>query len=453
MASWYYAGQDLGFPGTGVGIPFQLSARHKRVSGKDASSKSILFSSAVEGHVLVKNENGALPLRNPEIINVFGYDGKTSDTYIPDGTPLGWATGYSSWNQTQMIQFYTSNFTTPVSSIAQFGTLVGPGGSAGIHPGYISSPIEALSQRAHQDDSSLWWDFSSSRPPVPAENDACLVFINAAGTEAADRPSIDDTYSNELVLHVASHCNNTVVVVHNAWTRLVDSFVDHPNVTAIVFAHLPGQDSGRALVSLLYGDENFSGKLPYTVARNEEDYGSLLNPDTTTNETAGAIVQSDFAEGVLLDYRMFDALNIIPRYEFGYGLSYTSFAYSNLRLQKTVRYGQRDYPAGAIKSGGAEDLWDTLASVELDVANIGNVNGQEVVQLYIMRPDGTKWLRGFDKIALQPGETKSLMLDLTRRDLSEWDVIKQQWRLLRGQIQILVAASSRDVRLRGDLSL
>jgi beta-glucosidase len=87
-----------------------------------------------------------------------------------------------------------------------------------------------------------------------------------------------DDYSDALILNVAASCANTIVVIHNAGIRLVDQWIEHPNVTAVVFAHLPGQDSGRAVVQLLYGFESFSGKLPYTVAKNESDYTDAGNP-------------------------------------------------------------------------------------------------------------------------------------------------------------------------------
>jgi beta-glucosidase len=116
---------------------------------------------------------------------------------------------------------------------------------------------------------------------VTNSTDACLVFINAYATEALDRIGTHDDYSDTLVKNVASQCSNTIVVIHNAGVRLVDQFVDHPNVTAIIYGHLPGQDSGRAIVSLLYGDENFSSKLPYTVARTNpttEMSTAIVNP-------------------------------------------------------------------------------------------------------------------------------------------------------------------------------
>ncbi|PMD28787.1 hypothetical protein L207DRAFT_443431 [Hyaloscypha variabilis F] len=115
--------------------------------------------------------------------------------------------------------------------------------------------------------------------------------------------AIYDDYSDNLVTSVADQCNNTIIVIHNPGPRLVDGFVDHPNVTAIVYAHVPGQDSGEATAALLYGDENFSGKLPYTVAKNESDYGALLNPSQPEGDYV-YFPQSDFNEGAFMCFEL-----------------------------------------------------------------------------------------------------------------------------------------------------
>jgi beta-glucosidase len=88
--------------------------------------------------------------------------------------------------------------------------------------------------------------------------------------------TLPDDFSDGLILNVANNCSNTIVVIHNAGVRLVDQWIEHPNVTAVIFAHLPGQDSGRAITQLLYGVQSPSGKLPYTVAKNESDYNAAI---------------------------------------------------------------------------------------------------------------------------------------------------------------------------------
>jgi beta-glucosidase len=346
----------------------------------------------------------------------------------------------------------TPQIDTTFGSIAINGTIIMGGGSGATTPAYVSSPLAALTDRAMKDGSALFWDVESPAPGAPA-SDACLVFINAWASEGYDRPGVYDDYSDNLVLSVADQCNNTIVVIHNAGVRLVDNFADHPNVTAIVYAHTPGQDSGAATVSLLYGDENFSGKMPYSVPKNISDYGALLDPSLPGGDYIN-YPQSNFSEGIFIDYRDFESRNVTPRYEFGFGLSYTSFEYGSLSVTKTKKGNNAaKYPSGAIEHGGQVDLWDVLARVKFTVKNTGRVSGKEATQLYIDTPSGVKQLRGFEKVSLDVGERDSVTLPLTRRDLSEWDVVAQKWRLVSGKVGIYVGASLKDVRLQGTLYL
>jgi beta-glucosidase len=131
-------------------------------------------------------------------------------------------------------------FTNP-GQIAPNGTLITGGGSGAIAPPYISAPLDAIQERAYKDDTQILYDTVQTNPVAHAESDACLVFINAYATEGVDRIGLHDDYSDSLVLNVASKCANTVVVIHNAGIRLVDQWVEHPNVTALIFAHLPGK--------------------------------------------------------------------------------------------------------------------------------------------------------------------------------------------------------------------
>jgi beta-glucosidase len=321
------------------------------------------------------------------------------------------------------------------------------GGSGSSSPPYISSPFEALSQRAYDDSTSLYWDFTSPTPQVDPTSSACLVFINAFATESLDRSGTRDTYSDNLILSGA----NTIVILHNAGIRLVDTFADHPNISAIVYAHLPGQDSGRALVKLLYGDENFSGKLPYTVARNESDYGNLYTHAVPEGPFA-RFPQSDFTEGVEIGYRAFEAQNITPRYEFGFGLSYTRFQFADLQIKKVSNETLPPYPTGAIIPGGRADLWDNIAIVTAQVANVGGIPGAEVAQLYVTL-GGYRQLRGFEKVQVGRDGTAEVSFGLTRRDLSSWDVQAQEWVLGEGEYEVAVGSSSRNLPLVGTLSL
>lgn len=115
-------------------------------------------------------------------------------------------------------------------------------------------------------------------------------------------------------------CNNTIVVTHSGGINTMP-WADHPNVTAILAAHFPGQESGSSIVDVLYGNVNPSGCLPYTIALNESDYKTQFINITITNDTDPNAWQDNFSEGLMIDYRHFDSAGITPRYEFGYGLS------------------------------------------------------------------------------------------------------------------------------------
>lgn len=136
----------------------------------------------------------------------------------------------------------------------------------------------------------------------------------------------------ELIKTVTKNCNNTVVIMHTVGSVLIDSWYDNPNVTAIVWAGLPGQESGSAIAEVLYGRVSPGGKTPFTWGKERKDYGPALL--TQPNNGHGA-PQDDFEEnGAFIDYRSFDKNNKKPIYEFGYGLSYTSFKFSNLNVQQ-----------------------------------------------------------------------------------------------------------------------
>ncbi|KAI0386848.1 glycoside hydrolase family 3 protein [Hypomontagnella monticulosa] len=457
MAGWYQMGQDKDFPEPGVGMPADLTKPHDIVDARNISSQKVLLDGAIEGHVLLKNVNNALPLRKPRMLSVFGYSAKNPDqwNYKSNGGVAAWTFGgESSYLGRDTSLGFSGHYYEAFSDIAPNGTLFCGGGSGAVTPASVSSPFDALNARALDDRTAVFWDFFSPDPDVASSSDPCLVIVNAFASEGYDRPGLRDDYTDELIRHVADRCNNTIVIFHNAGVRLVDQWIDHPNVTALVFAHLPGEASGRALVSLLYGDSNPSGKLPYTVARNESDYEHLAGPDLPEGEFE-KFPQSNFSrEGVYIDYRHFDAKNITPRFEFGFGLSYTTFEYANLNISKRNGANTDELPTGAIREGGQVDLWDVVATVSAEVRNTGKVDGAEVAQLYVGIPGApVKQLRGFTKPFINATRSATVTFDLTRRDLSIWDVVAQKWRLQPGGYRVFVGGSSRNLPLNGTLTI
>lgn len=243
-------------------------------------------------------------------------------------------------------------------------------------------------------------------------------------------------------------------------------------MTATLFAGLPGQESGHALTSILYGATNPSGRLPYTIPRSEHDLPDpLLNPSLSD----APFPESNFTEGLFLDYRHFDHPNATnpkqtpPQFEFGFGLSYTTFIYTNLSItpSTTPSTNWSEYPPAQTppRQGGHPALWDVLFVARCAVANAGAVEGAEVAQLYVGVPGAgvpeseggdarapVRQLRGFVRVGpLVPGQAREAVFELTRRDLSVWDVEAQGWRLRRGGYKLWVGASSRDLRVVGEV--
>lgn len=184
-------------------------------------------------------------------------------------------------------------------TVALNGTLLAGGGSGAITSSSSVSPFDAFQRQAKIDNTSLDYDFASKTPHVKYPTAPCIVFINAQSGESWDRNSLFDDYSDGL----ASQCSNTIVSIHNAGPRIVDAWIEHPNVTAVIFAHTPGQESGNALVEVIYGKQSPSGRVPYTLAKQESDYGALLRPSIPDQKNP-MFPQSDFTEGLNIDVRI-----------------------------------------------------------------------------------------------------------------------------------------------------
>lgn len=198
-------------------------------------------------------------------------------------------------------------------------------------------------------------------------------------------------------------------------------------------------------MDILYGDVNPSGRLTHTIAKNESDYNVAICETVVCN----------FTEGNLLDYKYFDAADLAPRYEFGFGLSYTSFAYSALEISTNATALANTYPTGILSVGGKADLWDQVATASLTIANNGTRDGAEVAQLYISFPEEAaqpiRVLRGFERVTIATGAETTVSFGLKRRDLSFWDTAAQEWAIARGNYTLSVGASSRDLRVVGEL--
>lgn len=228
---------------------------------------------------------------------------------------------------------------------------------------------------------------------------------------------------NKLIAEITKVQPNIIVVLHNG------SAVEMPwvnDVKGLVEAYLGGQAVGQAEANILYGNVNPSGKLAETLPIKLEDNPSYLN--------FGDGDKVEYNEGIFVGYRYYDKKKMEVAFPFGYGLSYTTFEYSNVKTDKdTLTEGE------------------TL-QVSVDVTNTGDKFGKEIVQLYvadkteaIRRPE--KELKGFEKVALNPGETKRVTFTVDKRSLAWYNTEIQDWYAASGAYELLIAASSQDVRL------
>lgn len=280
LAAWYLLGQDSGYPPINIGANVQ------------GNHKENVRAVARDGIVLLTND-GILPLSKPSKIALFG----SAAVVNPRGMNACPDKGCNE------------------------GALGMGWGSGAVNYPYFVAPYDALKERADQDGTTLSLHASDSTngvEGVASGADAAIVVITADSGEGyieveghrGDRNHLEPWHNgNELVRAVAAANKNTIVVVHSVGPIILETILATPGVRAVVWAGLPSQENGNALVDILYGLTSPSGKLVYTIAKRAEDYGTSIVPG-----------DDNFEEGLFIDYRHFDNANIEPRFEFGFGL-------------------------------------------------------------------------------------------------------------------------------------
>ena len=260
----------------------------------------------------------------------------------------------------------------------------------------------------------------------------CVGLTKEHEAEGWDRESMDLPGGQaRLISEVASVNPRTVVILTAGSPVTMVPWVDQ--VAAVLDAFYPGQEEGNVLYDILFGRVNPSGKLPDTFPRRYSDNPTRPYYPSDNDELV-------YGEGIFVGYRHYEARGIEPLFPFGFGLSYTSFAYRNLRLSKA------NLAAG-------DTLWATF-----EVSNTGRKAGDEIAQLYVRDPVASvprepKALKGFRRVHLEPGETRTVRLPVTVADLAFYDPGKHRWIAEAGKFEILVGASSSDIRLRAAFRL
>lgn len=353
---------------------------------------------AAECAVLLKNENAALPLNGKEKV---AFIGEFADKPRFQGSGSSFINSYKVVSALEEVK-----------------------GKNNIH----------YAQGYHSKDDSID-DGLMRKAKELAEN--CEVAVIFAGlpnhfeSEGYDRKHIELPFNqNQLIKEIASVQKNTIVVLHNG-SSITMPWID--DVSAVLEMYLGGEAVGQATVDLLFGIENPSGKLAETFPIRLEDNPSYLNFPGYDNET-------EYREGIYVGYRYYDTKRMPVLFPFGHGLSYSSFKYSDLIVDKESFYD------------------DEAVKVSITVTNTGSIKGKEVVQLYV-KPEGIEVprpyheLKQFEKVELAPGESKAVTFTLNKRSFAYYHTKLKDWYVESGNYVIELGSSSRDIRLMKEIEM
>ncbi len=312
------------------------------------------------------------------------------------------------------------------------------GGSSHINPTKVAVPFDELQYQAgevelgyaegYPADETFRQDLIDQAVSLAQSADVALLYValpTFKESEGYDRSDLDLTEQQiALIKAVAKVQPNTAVILNNGAPVAMGAWID--DVAAVLEAWMMGQAGGGAIADILFGQANPGGKLAETFPIKSADTPAFIN----WPGEAGAV---RYGEGIFIGYRYYDAKEVPVLFPFGYGLSYTNFAYGNPSLS----------------AANFRDV-DGL-TVTVDVTNTGSVTGKEIVQVYVhdrqsglARPE--KELKAFSKVELQPGETKTLSFELDFRAFAYYHPIYQQWITEDGEFDILIGASSADIR-------
>jgi len=315
----------------------------------------------------------------------------------------------------------------------------GPDGFLAVWVWDPSSPLRAIRAKA-PNAKVVYDDGTDSAASVARGSDVAIVFVHQHTHEGADLPNLSlPDNQDELVKQVAAANAHTVVVLENGDPILMP-WLD--SVNAVLESWYPGQRGGEAIANILFGDINPSGKLPISFPKSEADLPHLTIPapppsnEPPRSELAPTqvFIDANYTEGLKVGYRWYDADNKEPLFPFGFGLSYTSFSYSHLKLV----------------SGKSVE-------VSFTVKNTGRRAGSEVAQVYLGLPasagEPPKRLVDWEKVQLAPGQSRTVTLSLEPQLMSIFNVEKDGWELLPGEYLVSVGGSSRDTPLTATLHI
>ena len=306
------------------------------------------------------------------------------------------------------------------------------GGSAGVNSSGTVSPLQGIQAAAPSGTTVTYNDGSSdsSAASAAAAASVAVVFANLGESEGSDLTSIDlGTTQDNLITSVAAANPNTIVVLNTG------SAVTMPwlsSVKGVLEAWYPGQEDGTAIANVLFGSYDPSGHLTVTFPTSLSQV-----PASTAAQWPGTGGTVQYSEGVDVGYRWYDSQSLTPLFPFGYGLSYTTFSFSNLHV-------------GALTAGGA-------ATVTATVTNTGSRSGADVAQLYVTDPSASGQpplqLEGFQRVNLAAGASTTVTFPLTQQNLQYWNSSSNAWATSTGNYTVSVGDSSASLPLTGTLAV
>jgi beta-glucosidase len=329
-------------------------------------------------------------------------------------------------------------FGSGVSSIAVIGADASTspqtdgGGSAGVNSSGTVTPLQGITARAGSGIKVSYNDGSnaSSAASLAASSSVAVVFVSKFESEGSDLSNIDLASSDNSLISAVAAANPHTVVVVNSGSAVTMPWLS--SVAGVLEAWYPGQEDGNAIAALLFGDVDPSGHLPVTFPTSLSQV-----PASTAAQWPGTGGTVQYSEGLDVGYRWYDASNLTPLFPFGYGLSYTTFSFSNLSI-------------GTLPKGGA-------ATVTATVTNTGSREGADVAQLYVTDPAASgeppKQLEGFARVDLTPGQSKTVTFQLTQASLQYWNASSSAWATSTGNYTISVGDSDRNLPLTGTLAV
>ena len=317
--------------------------------------------------------------------------------------------------------------------------MTGGGGSSHVDPLLTVSPVSGIESQAGPGTSVSYSSGSDLAAAVAAAKRASVAIVMVGDTESEghDQPSLSLPGDQDQLVEAVAKANPRTVVVVKSGNPVLMPWLSQ--VPAVIEAWYPGEEDGAAVAAVLFGQVDPAGKLPVTFPASES-----ATPVSSPAQFPGTNGKVEYSEGLDVGYRGYDAEDITPLFPFGFGLSYTSFRFSGLRVSPGRLANTVSGPGPASCGCNGQDT--VLATVTATVTDTGDVAGTEVAQLYLGDPktagEPPRQLKGFARVTLRPGQSATVSFPLTGHDLSYWDDAANGWVVPAGAFTVYVGDSS-----------